>query len=84
VIINVASRAGTIGQPNQAAYGGTKAALASFARSRAADYGPAGIRVNAISPCPVYTNAARVNCSMLRVRRRCWVDGGRATRQPSE
>jgi NAD(P)-dependent dehydrogenase (short-subunit alcohol dehydrogenase family) len=58
VIINVASRAGTIGQPNQATYGGTKAALASFARSRAAEYGPAGIRVNAISPGPVYTNAA--------------------------
>jgi NAD(P)-dependent dehydrogenase (short-subunit alcohol dehydrogenase family) len=58
VIINVASRAGTVGQPNTAAYGATKAALASFARSWAAEYGPAGIRVNAISPGPVYTNAA--------------------------
>jgi NAD(P)-dependent dehydrogenase (short-subunit alcohol dehydrogenase family) len=58
VIINVASRAGTVGQPNTAAYGATKAALASFARSWAAEYGPAGIRVNAVSPGPVYTNAA--------------------------
>ena len=58
VIINLASRAGTVGQPNTAAYGATKAALASFARSWAAEYGPAGIRVNAISPGPVYTNAA--------------------------
>jgi NAD(P)-dependent dehydrogenase (short-subunit alcohol dehydrogenase family) len=58
VIINVASRAGTVGQPNTATYGATKAALASFARSWAAEYGPAGIRVNAISPGPVYTNAA--------------------------
>jgi NAD(P)-dependent dehydrogenase (short-subunit alcohol dehydrogenase family) len=58
VIINLASRAGTVGQPNSAAYGATKAALASFARSWAAEYGPAGIRVNAISPGPVYTNAA--------------------------
>ena len=58
VIINVASRAGTVGQPNTAAYGATKAALASLARSWAAEYGPAGIRVNAISPGPVYTNAA--------------------------
>ena len=33
VIINIASRAGTVGQPNTAAYGATKAALASFARS---------------------------------------------------
>jgi NAD(P)-dependent dehydrogenase (short-subunit alcohol dehydrogenase family) len=57
VIINIASRAGTVGQPNTAAYGATKAALASFARSWAAEYGPAGVRVNAISPGPVYTNA---------------------------
>ena len=58
VIINLASRAGTRGRPDSAAYGATKAALASFARSWAAEYGPAGIRVNAISPGPVYTNAA--------------------------
>ena len=58
VIINLASRAGTVGQPNTAAYGATKAALASLARSWAAEFGPAGIRVNAISPGPVYTNAA--------------------------
>jgi NAD(P)-dependent dehydrogenase (short-subunit alcohol dehydrogenase family) len=58
VIINVASRAGTVGQPDSAAYGATKAALASLARSWAAEYGPAGVRVNAISPGPVYTNAA--------------------------
>src|ERR1700747_1432661 len=50
VIINIASRAGTVGQPNTAAYGATKAALASFARSWAAEYGPAGGRAHAISP----------------------------------
>jgi NAD(P)-dependent dehydrogenase (short-subunit alcohol dehydrogenase family) len=58
VIINIASRAGTVGQPTTAAYGATKAALASLARSWAAEYGSAGIRVNAVSPGPVYTNAA--------------------------
>jgi NAD(P)-dependent dehydrogenase (short-subunit alcohol dehydrogenase family) len=58
VIINIASRSGTIGQPDSAAYGATKAALASFARSWAAEYGPDGIRVNAVSPGPVYTGAA--------------------------
>ena len=58
VIINLASRAGLVGQPDTAAYGATKAALASLARSWAAEYGPAGIRVNSISPGPVYTNAA--------------------------
>jgi NAD(P)-dependent dehydrogenase (short-subunit alcohol dehydrogenase family) len=59
VIINIASRAGTVGQADSAAYGATKAALASFARSWAAEYGPAGIRVNAVSPGPVYTGAAK-------------------------
>ena len=59
VIINIASRAGTVGQPDSAAYGATKAALASLARSWAAEYGPAGVRVNAISPGPVYTSAAK-------------------------
>jgi NAD(P)-dependent dehydrogenase (short-subunit alcohol dehydrogenase family) len=59
VIINIASRAGAIGQPDSAAYGATKAALASFARSWAAEYGPAGIRVNAVAPGPVYTGAAK-------------------------
>jgi NAD(P)-dependent dehydrogenase (short-subunit alcohol dehydrogenase family) len=58
VIINVGSRAGIVGQPTTAAYGATKAALVSLARSWAAEYGPAGVRVNAISPGPVYTNAA--------------------------
>ncbi|MEZ0049914.1 NAD(P)-dependent dehydrogenase (short-subunit alcohol dehydrogenase family) [Mycobacterium sp. MAA66] len=57
-VINIASRAGSIGQPDSAAYGATKAALASLARSWAAEYGPAGVRVNAVSPGPVYTNAA--------------------------
>src|SRR6202165_6126726 len=59
VIINLASRAGTVGQPNTAAYGATKAVLASFARSWAAEYGPAGIRVHVVSPGPVYTNGAK-------------------------
>jgi NAD(P)-dependent dehydrogenase (short-subunit alcohol dehydrogenase family) len=59
VIINLASRAGTVGMPDSAAYGATKAAMASLARSWATEYGPAGIRVNAISPGPVYTNAAK-------------------------
>jgi NAD(P)-dependent dehydrogenase (short-subunit alcohol dehydrogenase family) len=59
VIINIASRAGTVGQPDSAAYGATKAALTSLARSWAAEYGSAGIRVNAISPGPVYTGAAK-------------------------
>src|ERR1700682_2703258 len=39
VIINLASRVGIVGKPDSAAYGATKASLASFARSWAAEYG---------------------------------------------
>ena len=39
-IINVASMAGTIGLAGGAAYGATKAAMASMARSWAAEYSP--------------------------------------------
>jgi NAD(P)-dependent dehydrogenase (short-subunit alcohol dehydrogenase family) len=54
-IINVGSMAGQIGMPGGAAYSATKAALASFTRSWAAEYSPAGVRVNTIAPGPVYT-----------------------------
>jgi NAD(P)-dependent dehydrogenase (short-subunit alcohol dehydrogenase family) len=56
-IINVGSMAGQIGLAGGAAYSATKAALASFTRSWAVEYGPAGIRVNTVAPGPVYTAA---------------------------
>lgn len=54
-IINVGSMGGQIGRAGGAAYSATKAALASFTRSWAAEYSPAGVRVNTVSPGPVYT-----------------------------
>jgi NAD(P)-dependent dehydrogenase (short-subunit alcohol dehydrogenase family) len=54
-IINVGSMAGQIGMSGGAAYSATKAAMASFTRSWAAEYSPAGVRVNTIAPGPVYT-----------------------------
>lgn len=55
-IINLASMAGTIGMAGGAAYGATKAAMASMARSWAAEYSPQGVRVNAVAPGPVYAD----------------------------
>jgi len=57
-IINMSSMAGQIGLAGGAAYGATKAALASFTRAWAAEFSPAGVRVNAIAPGPVYTGGA--------------------------
>jgi NAD(P)-dependent dehydrogenase (short-subunit alcohol dehydrogenase family) len=54
-IVNVGSMAGTIGLPEGAAYGATKAAVAALARSWAAEYGRRGVRVNTVAPGPIYT-----------------------------
>jgi NAD(P)-dependent dehydrogenase (short-subunit alcohol dehydrogenase family) len=58
-IINIGSMAGEIGMPGGAAYGATKAALDSMTRSWAAEYSPAGVRVNTVASGPVYTAIQR-------------------------
>lgn len=54
-IINIASMAGQIGLAGGAAYGATKATLTSMTRSWAAEFSPAGVRVNAVAAGPVLT-----------------------------
>ncbi len=54
-IINIGSQSGQIGMPGGAAYGATKGALASMTRSWAAEFSPAGVRVNVVAAGPVYT-----------------------------
>ena len=57
-IVSIASMAGQIGLAGGAAYGATKAALASMTRSWAAEFSPSGVRVNAIAAGPVLTDGA--------------------------
>jgi NAD(P)-dependent dehydrogenase (short-subunit alcohol dehydrogenase family) len=54
-IINISSMAGRLGLAGGAAYGATKAAVASFTQAWAAEYSPRGVRVNAVAPGPIYT-----------------------------
>jgi NAD(P)-dependent dehydrogenase (short-subunit alcohol dehydrogenase family) len=54
-VINVSSMAGRIGLSGGAAYGATKAAVASLTQAWAAEMSGDGVRVNAVAPGPVYT-----------------------------
>lgn len=58
-IVNVASIFGMIGFPGTAAYAAAKAGVAGLTRQMAADYGPAGIRVNAIAPGLIETGMTK-------------------------
>ncbi|MEM7225951.1 MAG: SDR family oxidoreductase [Pseudomonadota bacterium] len=49
-IINIASTAGTMGYPLRAPYAAAKWAIVGLTKTLAMELGPAGIRVNAISP----------------------------------
>jgi NAD(P)-dependent dehydrogenase (short-subunit alcohol dehydrogenase family) len=53
-IVNIASMARVIGLAAGAAYGATKAALASMTRAWAAEFSASGVRVNAVAAGPVH------------------------------
>jgi NAD(P)-dependent dehydrogenase (short-subunit alcohol dehydrogenase family) len=55
VVLNIGSINATYGFSASALYSATKAALHSLTRSWAAEYGPAGVRVNTIAPGLVQT-----------------------------
>src|SRR5690606_5976618 len=49
-IVNVSSRLGQIGMNNVVHYAAAKAGLLGFTKSLAREFGPRGIRVNAVAP----------------------------------
>ena len=58
VIVNIASIFGLVGFPRSAPYAAAKAALGGLTRQMAADYGPRGVRVNAVAPGTISTELA--------------------------
>lgn len=54
-IVNIGSISGIVGASGSALYGATKASLHSLTKSWAAEYGPSGVRVNAVAPGPIAT-----------------------------
>jgi NAD(P)-dependent dehydrogenase (short-subunit alcohol dehydrogenase family) len=65
VVINMGSINGTIGMAKGALYSSTKSAVHGMTRSLAAEYGPAGIRVNAIAPGPTLTDITAAHRDFL-------------------
>ena len=56
-VINISSRAGTFPSPNTGHYGAAKAAVNNITCTMAAEWGHLGIRVNAITPGVIITEA---------------------------
>ncbi|WP_345428286.1 SDR family NAD(P)-dependent oxidoreductase [Actinoallomurus vinaceus] len=54
-IINVTTVAAEVGMTGMGLYGASKAALVLLTKAWAAEYGPRGVRVNAVSPGPILT-----------------------------
>ncbi len=59
-IINISSVVGSMGNPGQANYAATKAGVAGFARSLAAEVGSRGITVNTVAPGFIDTDMTKV------------------------
>ncbi|HEY3557208.1 MAG TPA: SDR family oxidoreductase [Kribbella sp.] len=59
-IVNVTTVVASVGMAGMAAYGSSKAAVDLLTRSWAAEFGAAGVRVNAVSPGPTRTEGTAV------------------------
>jgi NAD(P)-dependent dehydrogenase (short-subunit alcohol dehydrogenase family) len=58
-IVNVLSMVADFGVPGMGLYGSTKAALGLLTKAWAAEFGPSGVRVNAVSPGPTRTEGTK-------------------------
>ncbi|GAA3202517.1 hypothetical protein GCM10020216_000950 [Nonomuraea helvata] len=55
MIVNVTTMAAEFGVAGMSLYGSSKAAIVLLTKSWAAEFGPRGVRVNAVSPGPTAT-----------------------------
>jgi NAD(P)-dependent dehydrogenase (short-subunit alcohol dehydrogenase family) len=59
-IVNISTMVADYGMPGMSLYGSTKAAINLLTKAWAAEYGPKGVRVNAVSPGPTRTEGTEV------------------------
>lgn len=74
-IVQVASVVNFRATPSTSAYTASKAALSGLTRQMAAEYGPKGIRCNAVAPGLVETNLTADKLRSDPKFRRIWIDG---------
>jgi len=65
VIVNVTTMVADLGRAGMGVYGSAKAALNLLTKAWAAEYGPRGVRVNAVSPGPIRTEGTAAMGDML-------------------
>jgi NAD(P)-dependent dehydrogenase (short-subunit alcohol dehydrogenase family) len=58
-IVNVSTMVADYGAPGMSLYGSSKAAINLLTKTWAAEYGPRGVRVNAVSPGPTLTEGTK-------------------------
>lgn len=68
-VINISSTAGAVGSFDSLAYAASKAALTNLTKSLANVLGPAGIRVNTVSPCFVDADAPAQSAALTPLGR---------------
>ncbi|MGP9576165.1 SDR family NAD(P)-dependent oxidoreductase [Halomonas sp. AOP42-D2-25] len=85
-IVNVASIYAEIGATSSSAYSSSKGAVASLTRQMATDYGPNGIRVNAVAPGLIETPLTAERIRTERWRKQIFVEQSPLRRigQPEE
>ena len=65
-IVNVSAMVADYGAPGMSLYGSSKAAINLLTKDWAAEYGPRGVRLNAVSPGPTRTEGNDVMGEDLR------------------